>query len=166
MVAFLVVLSGCGPAAGDHSSAMPKPGPTGRVVEQPKPWEGPPATVELEVMESLPQQFAVTLRVQAPSGGFRLRAIGVPLTIRERLSPVDGAAKPARGGLGKRFGQPVRTDVRFELTLPPANVPAITVIEECSVRVDLGSEVAFPIRVLLRRSGEEAFEQVGDEIVR
>ena len=115
-----------------------------------RPWREPPAAAELEIMESMPEQFAVTLRVQAPSGGYALRAVGF-----------GGGA-----GAGADAERGEATAVRFELREPPADAAVTTAIEELDARIALGTEVRFPIRVWLRRAGEDRWFQVGGDLVR
>ncbi len=88
-------------------------------------YAGPPARADLEVMESEPLQYAISLKVEVPTGGFSLEH--------------DTTKADAEG-----------TWVYFSLTEPGAEENALQALQELDCREGLGA-VARPIHVLVTR---------------
>lgn len=89
-------------------------------------YQGPPVRAELEVMESHPEQFAVLVKVTAPTAGWILKEEGV----------------------GVEKG---RTRIRLVLEEPGPDELNAAVLETLESRTVLGTKVSWPVEVLVSR---------------
>jgi hypothetical protein len=112
--AVLLVIAACSGAEAEHAGSE----------ETPTAWSGPPVHGDLEVMESQPPQYAVAVRVDAPTGGHELQFVDVA-------------------------GDPARPEVRFQLTVPGQDEFVTQARTELIARARLASR---PDRVEIRIS--------------
>jgi hypothetical protein len=104
--------------------------------EAPAPYDGPPLEIALEVAESVPLQYAVTVQGKMPGPGYTLRILSktfdgkakatlvyVSLT-EHRMKPPEGASTAAgdvlkaRLDLGPDVGHEIRVLIRLDNDLP------------------------------------------------